>query len=317
MRGLNNLISVSVLVFSLFVFSVKSKVIECDKSLLLNAKITEISEDGIKSESTTYKEFLEKFRGKSGTNFTVKIANENIREVCENSFEHVSGITVLNLTSNGINTLKPGCFFGNIALEVLDLSDNEIQEIKNGVFNDFRHLRDLVLSNNAISEIGSPAFGNLPALRHIRLDNNNIVILGRDWFQHSPNLRMLDLSHNRITAVGPRILDTIRPSCHTENSEIDSAEDLKSSPCPAGQRVDSTASGLTIDLSYNDIISVHPEAFEGLFYVYLLDLRYNKLISMTLEKEMIFRQIDLRNNLPNLRTQHFHSDNVIIERDEE
>lgn len=299
---------------------VKSKVIKCDNLSLLNAKITDLTENKINREPTTFIEFLENAKGKINSNFTVKIANENIREVCENSFEHVSGINVLNLTSNGINTLKPGCFSGIIALEVLNLSDNELQEIKNGVFNDFEHLKELVLSNNAIAEIGSRAFGNLPSLQRISLDHNNIVILGRDWFQHSPNLRWIDLSNNRITAVGPRILQTIRPTMCAfdyQNDDLIPSSDKFNKDCEPGQKINLTASGMNINLSNNEIISVHPAAFNGLTFVDFLDLRYNNLISFRWQDmTTMFNGIDLRNNLPNLKLQEFPLNKIIIERNE-
>ncbi|CAL4060458.1 unnamed protein product, partial [Meganyctiphanes norvegica] len=115
----------------------------------------------------------------------------------------------------------------------LYLYGNKITSFPFDELSQFSKLHDFMIHSNSLSVIPADAFHGLTTLDYLDIAYNNAEIVGT--FQDLPNLRIVYLDHNNITTIP--------------------AQFIKS----GSSRVSH------INLSYNNIVSVEPGAFDILF----------------------------------------------------
>jgi len=135
------------------------------------------------------------------TGFLQKISfkNNQIQELCADSFVYVTELEHLDLSSNEISHLPPGVFRGQIKLRFLSLMNNSLTNISADVFNETTSLIVLKLSNNSISYIAPGAFSRLNKLQKLYLQNNALTFLDPGSFPlDSIQLETLYLNSNPL-----------------------------------------------------------------------------------------------------------------------
>ncbi|XP_075952365.1 extracellular matrix protein 2 [Anarhichas minor] len=132
----------------------------------------------------------------------LKINENRLRRIHENSFQDLSSLVILELEGNLLSegNLDPLAFAPLIQLSYLRLGRNHFRTIPQGLP---ISLLELYLENNLIEEISETAFNqthslNVVSLRHNRLDETRIAPLA--WFNHR-NLESIDLSNNDLYLV--------------------------------------------------------------------------------------------------------------------
>ncbi|KAI3369759.1 hypothetical protein L3Q82_024586 [Scortum barcoo] len=132
----------------------------------------------------------------------LKISENRLREIQENSFQDLNSLVILELEGNLLSegNVDPLAFAPLAQLSYLRLGRNFFRTIPQGLP---KSLLELYLENNLIEEISETAFNqthnlNLVSLRHNKLDETRIAPMA--WFNHR-NLESIDLSHNDLYLV--------------------------------------------------------------------------------------------------------------------
>uniref|UniRef100_A0A673HKL3 Extracellular matrix protein 2 n=1 Tax=Sinocyclocheilus rhinocerous TaxID=307959 RepID=A0A673HKL3_9TELE len=132
----------------------------------------------------------------------LKINENNLKEIEENSFEGLSSLVTLEMEGNLLSegNVNPQAFTPLKELTYIRLGRNHFRTIPQGLP---ASLLELYLENNLIEEISETAFNhttniNVVVLRHNKLDESSIAPLA--WINHR-NLESVDLSHNNFHLV--------------------------------------------------------------------------------------------------------------------
>ncbi|XP_041837228.1 extracellular matrix protein 2 isoform X2 [Melanotaenia boesemani] len=132
----------------------------------------------------------------------LKISENNLRRIDENSFRDLSSLVILEMEGNVLSegNIDPLAFAPLTQLSYLRLGRNHFRTVPQGLP---KSLLELYLENNVIEEISETVFNrtsnlNVVSLRHNKLDETRIAPLA--WFNHR-NLESIDLSHNELYLV--------------------------------------------------------------------------------------------------------------------
>ncbi|XP_070704214.1 extracellular matrix protein 2 [Pempheris klunzingeri] len=132
----------------------------------------------------------------------LKISENRLRGINENSFQDQSSLVILELEGNLLSegNVDPRAFAPLIQLSYLRLGRNHFRTVPQGLP---MSLLELYLENNLIEEISEAVFNqtqslNVVSLRHNRLDETRIAPMA--WINHR-NLESIDLSHNDLYLV--------------------------------------------------------------------------------------------------------------------
>ena len=113
------------------------------------------------------------------------VQTENCAAISE--LHQLSEITSLDLSGQGITSLKSGDFDGLTRLDTLKLSNNQITNVPHGIFDDLHLLTTLWLDNNRINSINANAFDQLYLLDEIKLEGNPSLTLADGMFPEFSN----------------------------------------------------------------------------------------------------------------------------------
>uniref|UniRef100_A0A452GMM7 G-protein coupled receptors family 1 profile domain-containing protein n=1 Tax=Gopherus agassizii TaxID=38772 RepID=A0A452GMM7_9SAUR len=212
------------------------------------------------------------------------------------AFQNLSSLVVLHLHNNRIQSLGINSFEGLHSLETLDLNYNKLLEFPVAI-RTLGRLQELGFHNNNIKAIPEKAFVGNPLLQTIHFYDNPIQFVGQSAFQFLPKLHTLSLNGATdirefpdlkgttsleiltLTRAGIRLLPRGMcqqlPSLRVLELSHNQIEELPSfHRC---QRLEE------IDLSWNYIQSIHPEAFATLHSLTKLDLTDNQLVTLPLD----------------------------------
>ncbi|XP_037016923.2 leucine-rich repeat-containing G-protein coupled receptor 6 [Artibeus jamaicensis] len=247
------------------------------------------------------------------------LALNRISYVPDYAFQNLSSLVVLHLHNNRIQRLGTHSFEGLHSLETLDLNHNELHQFPVAV-RTLGRLQELGFHNNNIRAVPERAFVGNPLLQAIHFYDNPIQSVGRSAFQDLPKLHTLSLNGATdiqefpdlkgttslealtLTRAGIRLLPPgmcqqlprlrILELSHNRIEELPSLHRCRKLEEIGLQhnriwevRADTfrqLSSLRTLDLSWNIIRSIHPEAFSTLHSLVKLDLRDNQLTALPL-----------------------------------
>uniref|UniRef100_A0A4X2K4L2 Leucine rich repeat containing G protein-coupled receptor 6 n=1 Tax=Vombatus ursinus TaxID=29139 RepID=A0A4X2K4L2_VOMUR len=235
------------------------------------------------------------------------------------AFQNLTSLVVLHLHNNQIQHLGTNSFEGLHNLETLDLNYNELLEFPVAI-RTLGRLQELGFHNNNIKAIPEKAFVGNPLLQTIHFYDNPIQFVGRSAFQYLPKLHTLSLNGATdirelpdlkgttsleiltLTRAGIRLLPLgmcqqlprlrVLELSHNQIEELPSLR-----RCPKLEEIGlqhnqmweigaDTFSQLSalraLDLSWNVIRFIHPEAFVTLHSLVKLDLTNNQLVTLPL-----------------------------------
>ena len=114
---------------------------------------------------------------------------------------HLAAITVLELDSASIMSLKEDDFFGLTSLTDLSLGGNDLSLLPAGVFSGLTSLTDLNLSSNGLSLLPAGVFSGLTSLQEINLQFNRLSSLPAGVFSGLTSLTDLNLEANELRSL--------------------------------------------------------------------------------------------------------------------
>ena len=114
---------------------------------------------------------------------------------------HLAGIGSLDLSGEGIGSLRKADFEGLTGLAELDLSDNALDHLPVDLFEhlDFS-MRTLKLNGNPLGAFPAGVFDPLTGLKTLDLSNTGLTELPAGLFAELDRLEVLQLVENRLRA---------------------------------------------------------------------------------------------------------------------
>uniref|UniRef100_A0A8D0F5A9 Uncharacterized protein n=1 Tax=Strix occidentalis caurina TaxID=311401 RepID=A0A8D0F5A9_STROC len=131
-----------------------------------------------------------------------------------------SGLEILKLADNSINTLHVSDFEGLMKLRVLDIRNNMIASLPPSAFSSLCNLQSLILDGNNMESVSAPL--KLPRLKYLSMADNKLNSFPTNFFKnqlktvrlrdmkHLENLSEFFLSENQLTSVdGAQLLPNL------------------------------------------------------------------------------------------------------------
>ena len=122
--------------------------------------------------------------------------------------EQLAKITYLDLTYDGISSLKDGDFEGLTGLTVLNLSDNNLETIPEDILDELTSLLQLQLDGNKFTSFPS-VLSQLPSLETLTIFGNNLGTLPDGVFDGFTSLKRLSISRIGLTSLTVGIFDPL------------------------------------------------------------------------------------------------------------
>ncbi|NXE49226.1 NEPN protein, partial [Casuarius casuarius] len=125
-------------------------------------------------------------------------------ELYKNHLKHIpmflpSGLEILKLGDNSINTLHASDFEDLRKLRVLDIQNNLIVTLPLSAFSSLCNLQSLILDGNKLESVSAPP--KLPRLKYLSMADNRLNSFPTSFFASFQNLQFLSLSGNFLTKV--------------------------------------------------------------------------------------------------------------------
>ena len=139
---------------------------------------------------------------------SLDMSGEGISSLKEGDFAGLTSVRTLKLNNNSFTTLPAGVFTGLTALTTLRLDgDDDPQSVQGltslpaGVFTGLTALESLVLRDNDLTSLPAGVFTGLTALESLELNHNNLTSLPATVFSGLTALRFLTLHQNDLTSL--------------------------------------------------------------------------------------------------------------------
>ena len=129
------------------------------------------------------------------------LANNNISQLTQDSFNGLSSLESLDLSYNHLKSISANTFNTLINLQEIDLSYNNFSQIDDGYFTGLIKIKSIYLSNNQISRLSKNSFNNLRSLNYLFLERNKLNQNLDSLFIGLTNLIQLDLSFNDFRTI--------------------------------------------------------------------------------------------------------------------
>ncbi|KAJ4940486.1 hypothetical protein JOQ06_026786 [Pogonophryne albipinna] len=231
----------------------------------------------------------------------LKISENKLRGIQENSLEDLSSLVTLELEGNLLSegNVNPLAFAPLIQLSYLRLGRNHFRTVPQGLP---KSLLELYLENNLIEEISETVFNqtqnlNVVSLRHNRLDETKIAPLA--WFSHR-NLESIDLSHNDFYLV-PSYL----PRCLVHLVLL--GNKIERIPGYVFAHMDPGLEYLYLSYNRLDGEAIEPESFFG---------SYHSMVELCLDHNQLMSVPSGINEMTNLHFLRLNNNNIRSIRDE-
>ncbi|XP_071961374.1 uncharacterized protein [Antedon mediterranea] len=172
--------------------------------------------------------------------------SNKISSIYENAMINLTHLKTLKLNKNSVKKLPKDMFEPLANLTILELNKNRLRKVESLTFLKLKKLRVLKLRRNGISLLEDGAFYGLERLEELYLDNNKLSSINKGWLYGLETLKHLSVNNNSINFTDPM------------------------SFCAKLQ---------SLDLSYNQLVSLVENNFEKLTELQSLNLGHNFLSS--------------------------------------
>ena len=132
---------------------------------------------------------------------TLDLSDQGISSLKSLDFQGLGNLSTLRLDDNQLAGLPAGIFAGLSNLETLALNNNQLASLPSDIFAGLSSLETLALNDNALASLesrdASSVFTGLTSLESLALNNNSLTGLHRNLFGgHGHNLSVTDSTHH-------------------------------------------------------------------------------------------------------------------------
>ena len=132
---------------------------------------------------------------------SLNLSDEGIGSLQPGDFEGLTGLAQLVLEGNDLTALPSGLLDGLSALEKLNFKGNDLSALPSGMFDDLGSLSALYLGGNRLSAVPAEAISGLSGLEILGLADNQLSALGSDDFSGLSSLEILYLGGNQLSSL--------------------------------------------------------------------------------------------------------------------
>ncbi|CAH1267409.1 RXFP2 [Branchiostoma lanceolatum] len=182
-----------------------------------------------------------------------------------------TNVTRLKIYNEKIETLQNDSFLPYINLESLNLPRNQIQLIEPAAFRGLRHLGKLNLQENRIVSLHVDTFAELHKLSRLFLSHNELETLMPGTFRNLHQLQWLHLEDNKLTTIHPGTFTGLR-DVHWLGLMGNRLQRLD-----GGRLCQDAPSVRWLELGENSLNSLTSGTFEGCDNITVLDLSANNI----------------------------------------
>ena len=205
---------------------------------------------------------------------TLELSDQGLSSLKAEDFQGLTGLTHLRLDSNKLTGLPANIFTDLTSLESVDLSDNLLTEVPEGLFSGLVSLESVDLSDNLLTNAPDGLFANLSSLVSIDINGNPLTELQVGIFEGLTILKHIGLEDTRITRLRVGLF-----------SDLSNLESLNLGgllvELPAGVFV-GLSSLNRLDLAANQLTSLPLGVFDGLSSLYSLSIGGSRISSLPL-----------------------------------
>uniref|UniRef100_A0A0N5A498 LRRCT domain-containing protein n=1 Tax=Parastrongyloides trichosuri TaxID=131310 RepID=A0A0N5A498_PARTI len=222
---------------------------------------------------------------------SLTIVDTAITNIPSNVF---TDFTILRLVMNRntLETIQNGAFNGNMldSLVELDLSDNNLRQVPQQGLTELRALRKIYLNRNRISTLSSTAFDNYVSrdkLLKLELAGNrltNAAFMNSNVLRSLTSLTELSLETNSLTQIPSYALAGCRETLINLNLGLNQINQV-----PVGALDFPKLTSLSLE--FNGIVTIIPQAFQGVPILQYLYLTGNKFPTWNPEMFFYIRQL--------------------------
>ncbi|MED6205549.1 hypothetical protein PIB30_018724 [Stylosanthes scabra] len=218
-------------------------------------------------------------------------SNSDIEVHVPNLNCNTSLLSILDLTSCGIQGPIPSSFFNLTYLTSLNLAYNHLNGSIPSSISNLQHLTHLDLSSNKLTGLISSSISNLQHLTHLDLSFNELTGLIPSSLSNLHHLVYLDLSWNKLTGQIPNVFETL-PNLQALILSYNNLQGKLSSSLFTLTRLSQ------LDCSHNQIDGPLPNqaAFSNLTFLILNDNLLDGTIPWWALSLKSLRSLDLSNN---------------------
>ena len=258
-----------VISFFLFFFALDTQaqtVDICDRTPEVEAEILQrIGVTGLTCDAVTSAQL-------SGVSI-LDLASESITSLKEDDFERLTSLESLWLHKNSLSSLPEDLFDGLTSLEILDLGHNSLTSLPEDLFDGLTSLEELWLQDNSLASQPEDLYNGLTSLEKLLLYDNSLTSLPSGLFDGLTSLGELWLYGNSLTNLPEDLfngLTSLETLWLSSNSLTSLPEDL----------FDGLTSLNKLSLSNNSLTSLSEDLFDGLTSLDELWIYTNSLTSL-------------------------------------
>ncbi|XP_073836165.1 uncharacterized protein [Musca autumnalis] len=170
---------------------INSKFANFPLNLFYSLKIEELDMRNCSIQNMSWENFL------MANSLTILLLSyNNLQEIKPSTFKMAENLAFLFLDSNQISQLHKDSFQDMKKLFMLDLHDNQLTTLPKQIFSSLGALQELNLSGNQLRTVTNELFIHNPRLRSLHLDRNELEEIEEYVLQSQKDMDFLDLSHN-------------------------------------------------------------------------------------------------------------------------
>ena len=215
------------------------------------------------------------------------LTDQGLTSLKMGDFNGLTHLQALDLKVNALTALPEGVFHGLTNLQNLDLQTNALTALPENVFLGLTNLFGLSIRNNVLTAVPEDVFRGLTNLQNLSINANALTALPEDVFRGLTHLQILDLSHNALTTLSANVFRDL------PNLQLLFLGSNALTALPEDVFLD-LSNLRTLSLDDNALTALPEDMFRGLTKLHTLDLDDNALTALP---EDVFRGLT---NLQNL-----------------
>ncbi|EGD76795.1 TKL protein kinase [Salpingoeca rosetta] len=204
----------------------------------------------------------------------VSLQENAILAIEPQTFANLSRLQTLDLTDNRIHRVDHSVFVGLASCWRLNLGGNRISVIPEDVFKGLSNLEVLLLDRNRITAVHHAAFNTLQELFSIDLRSNGLTSLDTRVFEGLSRLQVLVLASNAFRQLSPGVLTPLARLGWLDVSSNSFTQ------LPQALTHDRLPSLHTLNLGFNQITTLPPNAMDALTTLNTVRLNHNRLVNV-------------------------------------
>jgi Leucine-rich repeat (LRR) protein len=199
----------------------------------------------------------------------VHVDNNPLEIVTPEQLAVLSGLEMLDMSDCQISQIFPEAFAALPRLRSLHLENNFLRKLEHETFSNLKHLTMLNLQRNQVGSVQELTFQDLQRLEILKLNTNSLQHIPENVFKGLNKLQSVSIFNNQLQNIGTAFAEL--PELINVSLDSNFIQILDKDAFRGSQNL------VTIDFQYNQIKHIHPDTFNELSKLEILNLQGNPL----------------------------------------